>query len=208
MNLTNSRSLLPSTSVKLSIFQVITVVNRSPAAARLGAPSSVVTGCQVLCQVKPPVGTSLAGVPMLAPKVNRWSKPLKNSTYHPSALAMASWVKTGSESMKTLCGILDVLVAPEPRPAGQVDEQLGVGAERPHGLARDAVILAVEVDEAPAVAEAERLEGIVDVAGAVGRVLRSRVLLRIVDALAGVLDVEHLVAEGRAGRAGTSASTR
>src|SRR3989442_5151008 len=105
MNRRNSRSLLPSTSVKLSVFQVITVVNRS----RLGGVSvrqrSETTGCHVLCQVNPPVGTSEAGVPMLAPNVNKRSNPRKKSTYQPSPFAMASWVNTGSESTNTRLGI-------------------------------------------------------------------------------------------------------
>ena len=46
-----------------------------------------------------------AAVPMLAPKVNRWSKRVKNSTYQGSALAMASWVNAGSESMNADRGI-------------------------------------------------------------------------------------------------------
>ncbi len=88
-----------------------------------------------------------------------------------------------------------VLVAPEPRAARKVDEQIGVGAEALHGLAGRAVIGAVEVDEAPAVAEAEGLERVVDVARAVARILGPRVQHRVVDDLAGVLDVEDLVAE-------------
>ena len=67
--------------------------------------SSSVTGCQVLCHVKSPTGTGDAGVPMFAPKVKRWSKRWKNSTYHGSALAMASCVNAGSESMNAFCGI-------------------------------------------------------------------------------------------------------
>src|SRR5580765_1244074 len=65
----------------------------------------MVMGCQVLCQVNGPVGTVDAGVPMLEPKVNKWSKRWKNSTYHGSAFAMASCVNAGSESMKALCGM-------------------------------------------------------------------------------------------------------
>ena len=67
--------------------------------------------------------------------------------------------------------------------------------KRVHRLARGAVIRAVVVHEAPAVAEAERRERVVDVGGAVGRILGAGVLHRVVDALAGVFDVEHLVAE-------------
>src|SRR5262249_34823722 len=80
------------------------VVKRSsggPAASQ----SSIVIGCQVLCQVKSPVGIGDAGVPMLAPKVNRWSKRSKNATYHGSAFAIASWGNAGSESTNTLRGI-------------------------------------------------------------------------------------------------------
>ena len=71
MKRTNSRSLLPSTSVKLSVFQVITVVNRSREGGRSARQSRVTTGCHVLRQVNSPVGTSQAGVPTFAPKVNR-----------------------------------------------------------------------------------------------------------------------------------------
>ena len=81
----NSRSLSPSTSVKLSVFQVITVVKRSPAGGSSVCQSSVTTGCQVGCQMSPLVGTSQAGVPMLAPKVNKRSKLLKR-TRHTIAL--------------------------------------------------------------------------------------------------------------------------
>ena len=65
----------------------------------------------------------------------------------PSALAIASCVNTGSESMKTRRGILHMLVTPEPRSAGQVHEQVGVGAEAADALARDPVVFAIEVDE-------------------------------------------------------------
>ena len=42
---------------------------------------------------------------MLAPKVKRCVKPRKKSTYHGSPLASASWVNTGSESMKMRRGM-------------------------------------------------------------------------------------------------------
>ena len=96
--------MFPPTSAKLSICQVITVVKRSRG-ARSARQSSIVIGCHVLCQVKAPVGIGEAGVPMLDPKVKRWSKRRKNSTYHGSALAIASCVNAGSESMNTLRGI-------------------------------------------------------------------------------------------------------
>jgi hypothetical protein len=67
--------------------------------------SSIVTGCHVLCQANAPTGTADAGVPTFRPKVKRRSKRLKNSTYHGSALAIASCVKAGSESMNALCGM-------------------------------------------------------------------------------------------------------
>src|SRR5687767_4409021 len=104
-NATNSRSLPPSTSVKLSVFHVISVVNRSRVGALSVRHRSVTTGCQVGSHAKPLVGTSHEGVPMLAPKVKRWSKPRKNSTYQGSPFAIASWVNTGSESTKTRRGI-------------------------------------------------------------------------------------------------------
>src|SRR5579872_4114700 len=80
------------------------VVKRSRGATR-GCQSSIVTGCQVLCQVKEPTGTGEADVPMLEPNVNRRSKRRKKSTYQVSAFAMASCVKAGSESMNTFRGI-------------------------------------------------------------------------------------------------------
>src|SRR6185295_1905772 len=101
MNLTNSWSLFPPTSVKLSICHVITVVKRSRGFTSV-RQSPIVIGCHVLCHVNSPVGIGDAGVPMFAPNVNNLSKPLKNSTYQGSALAIASWVKAGSESIKTL----------------------------------------------------------------------------------------------------------
>ena len=51
-----------------------------------------------------------------------------------------------------------VLVTPEPRTAGEIHEQVGVGAERPHAFARDPVVFAVEVDERPAIAKPEGIE--------------------------------------------------
>src|ERR1700730_9544261 len=104
MNRTNSWSLLPPTSVKLSICHVITVVNRSPGGASVRQSASA-TGCQDLCHVNAPVGIDEAGVPMFDPNVNRWSNVRKNPTYQGSALAIASWVNAGSESMKTLRGM-------------------------------------------------------------------------------------------------------
>src|SRR3954468_9852466 len=104
VDLTNSWSLLPPTSVKLSICQVITVVKRSRGAAAV-SQSAIVIGCHVLCQVNSPVGIADAAVPTLAPNVNRWSKRLKKATYHGSAFAMASCVNAGSESTKILCGM-------------------------------------------------------------------------------------------------------
>ena len=60
-----------------------------------------------------------------------------------------------------------VLVAPEPGAAGQVHEQISVRAIRAHLFTRASVIRAVVVDEAPLVAQTERFERVVDVAGAV-----------------------------------------
>src|SRR5215831_220399 len=81
----------------------MTVVKRSRT-ARAARQSSSVTGCHVLCHVKLPTGTDDAGVPMFDPKVNRCVNCLKKFTYHGSALAMASCVNAGSESMNTLRG--------------------------------------------------------------------------------------------------------
>src|SRR4051812_18970514 len=67
--------------------------------------SCKVTGCHVLCQTKSPTGTGDAGVPMFEPNVKRWSKVLKNVTYHGTAFAIASCVKAGSESMNARRGI-------------------------------------------------------------------------------------------------------
>src|SRR5437879_2760659 len=104
MNRTNSWSLFPPTSVKLSICHVITVVKRSRGFTSVRQSDNVI-GCHVLCHVKSPVGIGDAGVPMLAPKVKRRSKRRKNATYQGSAFAMASCVNAGSESMKILLGM-------------------------------------------------------------------------------------------------------
>src|SRR4029079_15693851 len=79
-----------------------------------------------------------------------------------------------------------VLVAPEPRSAGQVDEELGVGGEAPHLIGGPAVIAAVLVDERPAVAESMRRERVVDIASPIARVGGARVLNRARHAPAGV----------------------
>src|SRR5205823_6548703 len=55
-----------------------------------------------------------------------------------------------------------VLVAPEPRPAREVQEQVRVGAPATDLVLAAAVVAAVVVHEAPAVAEAEGLERAVD----------------------------------------------
>ena len=52
-----------------------------------------------------PTGTGDAGVPIFAPKVKRCVNRSKNATYQGSALAMASCVKVGSESMNADFGI-------------------------------------------------------------------------------------------------------
>ena len=54
---------------------------------------------------------------------------------------------------------------------------------------------AVIVDERPSIAEPELIERLVDVRGPVRGIGRPSVLHRIVDALAGVFNVEDLVAE-------------
>src|SRR5687767_7226215 len=105
MNRMNSRSLWPSTSGKLSVFHVITVVNRSRRGGSWVCQRLQTTGCQVLFQTNSPVGTSDSAVPMFEPKVNNPVKPRKNSTYHYSPLAMASCVNTGSESTNTRLGM-------------------------------------------------------------------------------------------------------
>src|SRR5438876_12063492 len=88
-----------------------------------------------------------------------------------------------------------VLVAPEPRAAREIQEEIRVGAILPHVARAAAVIGAVVVHERPAIAETERLERLADVVGSVTRIRGARVLDRIVDALARVLDVEDLVPE-------------
>src|SRR5437763_10244899 len=81
---TNSWSLLPPTSVKLSICHVMTVVNRSRGAGAAARQSSSVIGCHVFRHSNAPVGTGDAGVPMFEPKVKSRSKRWKNSTYQGS----------------------------------------------------------------------------------------------------------------------------
>ena len=54
----NSTSLLPPTSVKLSIVQLMTDVKRSRCGAASVRQSEVTTGCQVFCHVNSPVGTA------------------------------------------------------------------------------------------------------------------------------------------------------
>ena len=88
-----------------------------------------------------------------------------------------------------------VLVTPEPAAARQVDVQIRVAAVVPQPVPRPAVVRLVVVDEAPAVAQPMRRQGIVDVARAVGGVLGDGVGVRVVDALAGVLEIADLVAE-------------
>src|SRR5262245_18428215 len=105
MNRMNSRSLLPSTSVKLLVFQVITVVNRSRFGGSSVCHRSQTTGCHVRCQMNSPVDTSDSAVPMFAPKVNNRWNPRKKSTYHLSPFAIASSVNTGSESTNTRLGM-------------------------------------------------------------------------------------------------------
>src|SRR6266576_6125719 len=62
-------------------------------------------GCHVLCHTKLPTGTEDAGVPIFAPKVNKWLNCWKKLTYQGSAFAIASCVNAGSESMNALRGI-------------------------------------------------------------------------------------------------------
>src|SRR5262249_50722470 len=92
-------------SSKLLIFQVMTVVKNDPDCWSVGRHSSRHTGCQVCSQWNGPVGTEQAGVAMLRPKVKSRAKRAKNSAYHDTPLASASWVKAGSLSMKALCGM-------------------------------------------------------------------------------------------------------
>src|SRR4051794_18583793 len=82
----------------------MTLVNRSPGGVAVRQSSRVI-GCQVLRQVKSPTGTGERGVPMFEPNVNNRSKRWKKDTYQGSALASASWVNAGSESMNIFRGI-------------------------------------------------------------------------------------------------------
>ena len=88
-----------------------------------------------------------------------------------------------------------VLVAPEPRAAGKIDEQVGVRRVAADVVGAAAVIAAVVVHERPAIAKPERRERGVDVGSPVARIGGARVLHRVVHALAGVLDVKDLVSE-------------
>ena len=81
------------------------MVNRSRVAGVSVRQRLVTTGCQVFSQRNSPVGTAHRGVPMLAPKVNRWSKCRKKSTYQATPFAIASCVNTGSESINTRLGM-------------------------------------------------------------------------------------------------------
>ena len=165
----NSRSLLPSTSVKLSVFQVITVVNRSPAGGVAGAPEighdrlpGLVPGELAGRHVgrrRADVGAEREQAVEAAEEVDVPRLALRDRELREHRIRVDEHASRDAR----------VFVAPEPGAAGQVDEEIGVGAERAHGLARRAVIAAVVVDEAPAVAEAERRERVVDVARAVRR---------------------------------------
>ena len=88
-----------------------------------------------------------------------------------------------------------VLVAPEPRSARQIDEEIGASRVAFHLVGASTVIGAVVIHEAPAITETVRLERIVDVGRAVRRIRRACVEHRIVHTLARIFDVEHLVAE-------------
>ena len=66
----------------------------------------------------------------------------------------------------------------------------GCGAELTSPVTR---FLSGDAAATPAVPEAERFERVMDVARAVGGVGRDLVALGVINALAGVLDVEHLV---------------
>ncbi len=123
------------------------VAGAAPPAA---ATRPITTGCQVLCHVKPPVGTSHAGVPMLAPNVNRCVEAAEEVHVPRIALGQRELREDRVGVDEHAARNARVLVAPEPRAAREVDEQVGVGAEGLHGLARRAVVGAVEVDEAPA----------------------------------------------------------
>src|SRR5262249_20381684 len=94
-NRRNSISLLPPTSVKLSMVQLMTEVYRSRCGASSDRQSEVTTGCHVFSHWKSPVGTVQVSVPIFDPKVNRWVNPRKKFTYHSSFLAIDSWVKAG-----------------------------------------------------------------------------------------------------------------
>src|SRR5437879_1230655 len=100
----NCLSLLPSASSKLWFFQVMTVVKKSRGLTSPLLHSSQTTGCQVLCHLNDVSGIVQSSAPRLHPNVNNTSKPLKNSTYHPSPLASAACVKAGSVSIKILRG--------------------------------------------------------------------------------------------------------
>jgi hypothetical protein len=88
-----------------------------------------------------------------------------------------------------------VFVAPEPRSARQIDEQIGVGGVAPHIIRCAAVIRAVVVHERPALAKPERRKRVVDVRRAVAGIGRAGIFDRVVHALARVLDVEDFVPE-------------
>src|SRR2546426_5285165 len=89
-----------------------------------------------------------------------------------------------------------VLVAPEPGSAREIDEEIRVRRVLPDLVGGSAMIAAVVVHERPAVAEPERLERVMNIGRSGDGIRRTRVLHRVVDALAGVLDVEDLMAEG------------
>src|SRR5262249_54750101 len=86
-----------------------------------------------------------------------------------------------------------VFIAPEPGATGEIEEEIRAGRVPLHIVDAPAVIAPVVVDERPAIAEAVRLERVVNVCRAVGGIGRAGVLHGVVDALAGVLDVENLV---------------
>jgi hypothetical protein len=71
--------------------------DRAPVVQRDGLPG--------LVHWKAPTGTSLDGVPMFEPNVNRCVKRVKKSTYHGSFFASESCVNAGSESMNALRGM-------------------------------------------------------------------------------------------------------
>ena len=88
-----------------------------------------------------------------------------------------------------------VLVAPEPRSAGEIQKQIRVGAERADVVRAFAVVGSVVVDERPSITEAEWFKRAVNVGSPVRGISRARVLDRVVHAFACVFDVEHVVAE-------------